>query len=130
MLRSDRLRSDSLHSPNCPGHCRAQRCKLESCCKDNFEAEKAAIQSYEDGWDRWDGPLYPYKCNDCTEAQEEHYDEGCCDDEQTDVKAPATTINIVKPVERPESRSSTSSGSSQGLWQSRSTTPCPTCGRV
>ncbi|KAF2196198.1 hypothetical protein GQ43DRAFT_445340, partial [Delitschia confertaspora ATCC 74209] len=26
-----------------------------------FEAEKAAITSYEDGWDRWDGPVYPYK---------------------------------------------------------------------
>lgn len=24
-----------------------------------FEREKAAITSYEDGWDRWDGPIYP-----------------------------------------------------------------------
>ena len=24
-----------------------------------FELEKAAITSYEEGWDRWDGPIYP-----------------------------------------------------------------------
>ena len=24
-----------------------------------FEREKAAIVSYEDGWDRWDGPVWP-----------------------------------------------------------------------
>ncbi|KAI4640422.1 hypothetical protein J4E93_008628 [Alternaria ventricosa] len=24
-----------------------------------FEREKAAITSYEEGWDRWDGPIYP-----------------------------------------------------------------------
>ena len=24
-----------------------------------FEREKAAISSYEEGWDRWDGPIYP-----------------------------------------------------------------------
>ncbi|USP79303.1 hypothetical protein yc1106_06577 [Curvularia clavata] len=24
-----------------------------------FEREKAAIISYEDGWDRWDGPIWP-----------------------------------------------------------------------
>ncbi|EOA91307.1 hypothetical protein ACJQWK_03717 [Exserohilum turcicum] len=24
-----------------------------------FEREKAAITSYEDGWDRWDGPIWP-----------------------------------------------------------------------
>ncbi|MBO1765081.1 hypothetical protein JQN64_28330, partial [Escherichia coli] len=24
-----------------------------------FEREKAAIISYEDGWDRWDGPVWP-----------------------------------------------------------------------
>jgi len=25
----------------------------------DFEREKAAITSYEEGWDRWDGPIYP-----------------------------------------------------------------------
>lgn len=24
-----------------------------------FEREKAAIKSYEEGWDRWDGPIWP-----------------------------------------------------------------------
>lgn len=24
-----------------------------------FEREKAAITSYEEGWDRWDGPVWP-----------------------------------------------------------------------
>jgi hypothetical protein len=24
-----------------------------------FELEKAAVTSYEEGWDRWDGPIYP-----------------------------------------------------------------------
>jgi hypothetical protein len=26
-----------------------------------FEHEKAAIKSYEDGWDEWDGPIWPWR---------------------------------------------------------------------
>ena len=30
-----------------------------------FEREKAAISSYEEGWDRWDGPIYPIGYAQC-----------------------------------------------------------------
>ena len=26
-----------------------------------FEYEKAAITSYEEGWDEWDGPIWPWR---------------------------------------------------------------------
>jgi hypothetical protein len=26
-----------------------------------FEREKAAITSYEEGWDEWDGPIWPWR---------------------------------------------------------------------
>lgn len=26
-----------------------------------FEREKASITSYEEGWDEWDGPIWPWK---------------------------------------------------------------------
>jgi hypothetical protein len=28
---------------------------------ETFEEEKSHIISYEDGWDEWDGPIWPYK---------------------------------------------------------------------
>jgi hypothetical protein len=30
-----------------------------------FEREKAAITSYEEGWDRWDGPVWPIGTVQC-----------------------------------------------------------------
>lgn len=29
--------------------------------QEEFEREKAAIHAYEDGWDEWDGPIYPWR---------------------------------------------------------------------
>lgn len=26
-----------------------------------YEMEKASIKGYEEGWDRWDGPVWPYR---------------------------------------------------------------------
>lgn len=39
--------------------------QLESDPSDSaaFEREKASIISYEDGWDEWDGPIWPWKQN-------------------------------------------------------------------
>lgn len=64
------------HSGTCPGHIRAQRFALQSCCRTAYEREKAAIKSYEDGWDRWDGPVWPMD-NNLSAEQELHW-EGCC----------------------------------------------------
>jgi len=33
--------------------------KAKTAAERAFEREKAAITSYEEGWDRWDGPIYP-----------------------------------------------------------------------
>lgn len=32
-----------------------------------LELEKEGITSYEDGWDEWDGPIWPWR-EDCTET--------------------------------------------------------------
>ncbi|KAJ4366294.1 hypothetical protein N0V83_007930 [Neocucurbitaria cava] len=37
-----------------------------------FEREKAAITSYEEGWDRWDGPVWPVGYVQCR-MQEDGY---------------------------------------------------------
>ncbi|KAG9188026.1 hypothetical protein G6011_01949 [Alternaria panax] len=37
-----------------------------------FELEKSAITSYEEGWDRWDGPIYPIGYIQCR-MQEDGY---------------------------------------------------------
>lgn len=31
----------------------------QTAAEEAFEREKAAITSYEEGWDRWDGPIWP-----------------------------------------------------------------------
>jgi hypothetical protein len=31
----------------------------------NFELEKSKINSYEEGWDRWDGPMWPKDTIQC-----------------------------------------------------------------
>jgi len=136
----------------CPlGHCRAQRCAMDSRCQAAYEAEKAAIKSYEENWDDWDGPIYPYshrgvrpelqKSPLCSEQFETQY-EGCCGLPQgvqpvlgnhvlsNQIQRPHTPPR--EKMERPASSESVNSGTSSGsssLWQSRSTSPCPTCGR-
>jgi hypothetical protein len=31
---------------------------------ETFELEKATITSYEEGWDEWDGPVWPWRQSD------------------------------------------------------------------
>jgi len=76
MNSNNNIKEQFQHDPTCPGHVRAQRHELQSCCRAAYEQEKAAIKSYEDGWDRWDGPIWPNENNLSTE-QELHWD-GCC----------------------------------------------------
>ena len=38
-----------------------------------FEREKAAITSYEEGWDRWDGPIYPIGYVQCRMRKSSSY---------------------------------------------------------
>ena len=58
---------------------------MDSHCAAAFEAEKAAITSYEDGWDRWDGPVWPWRHTNvpAAAAQEKMENEwaGCCERE-------------------------------------------------
>lgn len=58
------------------GYCRAQEAALRSNCKAAYEEEKASIKAYEDGWDDWDGPIWPWRQTDLSAAAEEHYDNG------------------------------------------------------
>lgn len=39
--------------------------KKLSPAEEAFEREKAAITSYEEGWDRWDGPIWPLGTVQC-----------------------------------------------------------------
>ncbi|KAF2182564.1 hypothetical protein K469DRAFT_711742, partial [Zopfia rhizophila CBS 207.26] len=36
-----------------------------SLAEESFEREKAQIASYEEGWDRWDGPMWPMGTVQC-----------------------------------------------------------------
>jgi|TARA_R110002003_G_scaffold54_7_gene4726 hypothetical protein len=37
-----------------------------------YEREKAAITSYEAGWDRWDGPIWPVGTIQCRFQEDQH----------------------------------------------------------
>lgn len=50
-------------------------------CSEQYEKEKAAITSYEEGWDRWDGPVWPWRHTNQLEVQEEHWQGCCCEEE-------------------------------------------------
>jgi len=56
----------SLQNPNCvlkpcPEHHPAKPTADEAA----FETEKAKVVSYEEGWDRWDGPVWPLGTMQC-----------------------------------------------------------------
>lgn len=65
---------------SCTGHCRAQRFAMDSWSSQAYEAEKAAITSYEDGWDRWDGPIWPWRHTNIPQSSQNLENEwaGCC----------------------------------------------------
>lgn len=62
------------------GHVRAQRLAMDSYRDELFEKEKTAIKSYEDGWDDWDGPIWPWRETNQPQAQQklENAYQGCC----------------------------------------------------
>lgn len=68
------------HAGCCMGHVRAQRFAMDSRCNELFEKEKAAIKSYEGGWDDWDGPIWPWRETNQPQAQQklENAYQGCC----------------------------------------------------
>ncbi|KAF2084590.1 hypothetical protein K490DRAFT_59556 [Saccharata proteae CBS 121410] len=126
----------------CMGHCRAQRFAMDSRVQAAFEAEKAAITSYEENWDSWDGPVWPYRTTAKAALNEDDY-QGCCTPpaEIVDTK-PATTITTTSEntekttlqVPRPQvtragsslSITSTTSNTSTGsLWHCGMSAPCP-----
>ena len=52
------------------GHVRAQRLAMDSYRDELFEKEKTAIKSYEEGWDDWDGPIWPWRETNQPQAQQ------------------------------------------------------------
>lgn len=53
---------DEKDAKACLGHVRAQEIAVRSdAAKIAYEMEKASIKGYEEGWDRWDGPVWPYR---------------------------------------------------------------------
>ncbi|KAF2500332.1 hypothetical protein BU16DRAFT_244039 [Lophium mytilinum] len=125
------------HAGCCMGHCRAQRFAMDSHCAVAFEKEKASIKAYEDGWDEWDGPIWPWRETNNPEAQQklENEYQGCCstpeqhtiDTTLANAHQPQTHTDSLRPT-RPASVAGSVSPSSS-LWSSRTTSPCPTCGR-
>ncbi|KAK0609860.1 hypothetical protein DIS24_g12181 [Lasiodiplodia hormozganensis] len=109
-------------TPHCctaEGHCRAQRFEMDALnARAAWEAEKAAIVSYEDGWDRWDGPIWPWRETNKPMSQQ---------------KKENNNSNLAAP-QRPElSRSSstnsiTSSTSTASLWTNSAAHTCSRCG--
>ncbi|KAF2803754.1 uncharacterized protein BDZ99DRAFT_162085 [Mytilinidion resinicola] len=142
------------HAGCCMGHCRAQRFAMDSHCAAAFEKEKATIKAYEDGWDNWDGPIWPWRETNKPQAQQKLEDEyqGCCSTPEqttintcesnistqpstmTDLSIALANVHQLKPSadsSRPSRPASLggSVSSSSSLWSSRTTSPCPTCGR-
>ncbi|OCL10232.1 hypothetical protein AOQ84DRAFT_375096 [Glonium stellatum] len=119
------------------GHVRAQRFAMDSHYDDLFEKEKAAIKSYEDGWDDWDGPIWPWRETNHSQTQQklENEYQGCCNaDAGVGVPAHSTTEKL-QPCSKSSSPAlSTSSNDPVSphspLWGSRTTSHCPNCGRV
>jgi hypothetical protein len=51
--------SPLLHHPHRNVHHQPPQTHAHEPAEAAFEREKAAITSYEEGWDRWDGPIWP-----------------------------------------------------------------------
>lgn len=45
--------------------CAPMRLTPPTATEEAFEREKAAVTSYEQGWDRWDGPVWPVGYAQC-----------------------------------------------------------------
>ncbi|KAF2800796.1 hypothetical protein K505DRAFT_113718 [Melanomma pulvis-pyrius CBS 109.77] len=137
------------HAGTCVGHCRAQRFALNYYCTEQYEKDKAAIKSYEDGWDPYDGPVWPWRHTNNPEAQAKLEDtwEGCCntppEQENTLGKLshkikPRIIANVLiataVPTESettrtpPTRRITPTNPKSPSLWRSATSSPCPTCG--
>ncbi|OCK80542.1 hypothetical protein K432DRAFT_392950 [Lepidopterella palustris CBS 459.81] len=125
------------HASCCMGHVRAQRCAMDSHCAALFEKEKASIKSYEDGWDEWDGPIWPWRETNNPEGQQKMENEyqGCCNTppEKVAMLTQAISQKAQPHIESPHpARPTSSCGSASptsSLWSSRTASPCPTCGR-
>ncbi|KAF2713547.1 hypothetical protein K504DRAFT_462057 [Pleomassaria siparia CBS 279.74] len=74
----------SLQNPTC----RLTPCPEHHPAEAAFEREKAAIKSYEEGWDRWDGPVWPLGTVQCA-LQDPECRLGLCE-EHHPAKAPTT----------------------------------------
>ena len=120
---------NAKHAGSCIGHCRAQRQALNYYCTEQYEKEKAAITSYEEGWDRWDGPIWPWRETNRSEAQDDEW-AGCCNSPDEKVVIVTTPLAEEK---RPQSVRTESSGSahstSSSLWHPRTERFCAACGR-
>lgn len=129
-MSSEHQHQNHDHAGSCIGHCRAQRSALNYYCTEQYEKDKAAIKSYEDGWDRWDGPIWPWRHTNRTEAQAKLEDtwEGCCTTppEQDDILATSFPTQSETTRTRPAPPSPVSNPK-KSLWHSNSLI-CSKCG--
>jgi hypothetical protein len=152
---------NQTHAGTCVGHCRAQRFALDCAphcdliraipyyCTEQYEKDKAALTSYEEGWDRWDGPVWPWRQTNYPEVQaklEDEY-EGCCNTppEQENILGTlshefesrtiaddtiATSFLSACETSRARPAPSVSAPKAPSLWHSTSNSSCPTCGHA
>ncbi|KAF2471029.1 uncharacterized protein BDR25DRAFT_303580 [Lindgomyces ingoldianus] len=59
--------------------------------EESFEQEKAHITSYEEGWDRWDGPMWPKGTIQCELQDPHHVMASCHESHDTDDRHRETT---------------------------------------
>lgn len=158
-MSSELQHQNQLHAGTCVGHCRAQRFALDYAphcdlirptpyyCTEQYEKDKAALTSYEEGWDRWDGPIWPWRRTNNPEAQaklEDEY-EGCCNTppEQASIlgtlsheidsttiadQTKASSFPTESETIRTRPAPSVTAPKAPSLWHSTSSSHCPTCG--
>ncbi|RDI78480.1 hypothetical protein Vi05172_g11545 [Venturia inaequalis] len=70
--------TEMFNGKACLGHVRAQEIAVRGdAARIAYEMEKASIKGYEEGWDRWDGPVWPYRgAVEMGVEEEERYDNG------------------------------------------------------
>ncbi|KAF2707439.1 hypothetical protein K504DRAFT_411668 [Pleomassaria siparia CBS 279.74] len=136
IMRSEQQHQNQDHAGSCAGHCRAQRFALDYYCTPQSENDKAALASFEEGWDRWDKPIWSERHTNDAEAQAKLEDtwEGCCNTPAEQASILAT--ESLTPTEMETSRTRLTSPSVSAapkktisLWQSRksSKSQCPNC---
>jgi hypothetical protein len=148
-MSSEVQHQNQVHAGTCVGHCRAQRFALDYAphcdlirptpyyCTEQYEKDKAALTSYEEGWIQ--------TFNSEAQAKLEDDYEGCCNTppEQENIlgtlsheiksrtianDTTATSFLTENETSRTRPAPSVSASKAPSLWHSTSNSQCPTCG--